>query len=81
MEQACSRETIEVSHPLLCLRRPELKLHSVRVFVAIITSGTPAAINQLVLTQLYNPAGTAHTLALFLSLQCELFVHRTKARS
>ena len=46
-----------------------------RVFVAIITSGTPAAINQLVLTQLYNPAGTAHTLALFLSLQCELFVH------
>ena len=27
--------------------------------------------NQLVVTQLYNPEGSAHTLASFLMLQCE----------
>lgn len=40
-------------------------------FVCILLSGTPAAANQLVITQLYNPEGTAHTLARFLLLQCE----------
>lgn len=50
--------------------------HSVRTFVAILCSGTPAAINQLVVTQLYNPAGSAHTLAMFLLVQCE---HQTWA--
>ncbi len=44
---------------------------SVRIFVAILLSGTPAAANQLVITQLYNPAGVAHTLASFLLMQCE----------
>ncbi|GFZ47960.1 hypothetical protein JCM24511_05707 [Saitozyma sp. JCM 24511] len=40
-----------------------------RTFVAILLSGTPAAVNQLVLTQLYNPEGSADTLAAFLLLQ------------
>lgn len=43
-----------------------------RTFAAILTSGTPAAINQLVVTQLYNPEGSAHTLAAFLLVQCKL---------
>lgn len=43
----------------------------VRTFVAILLSGTPTSVNQLVVTQLYNPAGTAHTLAMFLMVQCE----------
>jgi hypothetical protein len=43
----------------------------VRTFVAILLSGTPAAVNQLVLTQLYNPEGSADTLAAFLLLQCK----------
>lgn len=43
----------------------------VRIFVSILLSGTPASVNQLVITQLYNPAGTAHTLAMFLLLQCK----------
>jgi hypothetical protein len=47
--------------------------HTVRTFVAILLSGTPAAANQLVMTQIHNPDGTAHTLASFLLLQCELF--------
>lgn len=46
-------------------------LTTVRTFVTILLSGTPAAANQLVVTQLYNPAGTANTLASFLLLQCE----------
>ncbi|KAL7419128.1 Protein M3 [Cryptotrichosporon argae] len=41
----------------------------IRVFVTVLLSGTPAAVNQLVVTQLYNPAGSAHTLACFLLLQ------------
>ncbi|RXK39192.1 hypothetical protein M231_03549 [Tremella mesenterica] len=40
-----------------------------RTFVSVLLSGTPAAVNQLVVTQLYNPAGSADTLASFLSLQ------------
>jgi hypothetical protein len=48
------------------------KLTSVRIFLSIICSGTPAAVNQLVVTQLYNPEGTAHTLAMNLALQCEV---------
>lgn len=54
---------------------------AVRTFVAILLSGTPAAANQLVVTQLYNPAGTADTLASFLLLQCgyHLFVCRDGA--
>ncbi|WOO76965.1 putative transporter [Vanrija pseudolonga] len=44
----------------------------IRTFVAILLSGTPAAANQLVVTQIYNPAGTAHTLASFLLLQYAL---------
>ncbi|KAL1413270.1 Protein M3 [Vanrija albida] len=44
----------------------------IRTFVAILLSGTPAAANQLVITQIYNPAGTAHTLASFLLLQYSL---------
>lgn len=44
---------------------------AVRTFVCILLSGTPAAVNQLVVTQLYNPEGSAHTLARFLLLQCE----------
>lgn len=44
---------------------------SVRVFVCILLSGTPAAVNQLVVTQLYNAEGTAHTLVRFLLLQCK----------
>jgi len=47
------------------------ELTAVRTFVAILLSGTPAAVNQLVVTQLYNPEGSAHTLASFLMLQCE----------
>lgn len=42
--------------------------------MAILLSGTPAAANQLVVTQLYNPEGTADTLASFLLLQCKLCV-------
>lgn len=41
-----------------------------RIFVAILSSGTPAAVNQLVVTQLYNPSGTAQTLSMFLLPQC-----------
>lgn len=52
--------------------RPLTMTHpSVRTFVAILLSGTPAAANQLVVTQLYNPEGTADTLASFLLLQCK----------
>ncbi|WWC86684.1 uncharacterized protein L201_001561 [Kwoniella dendrophila CBS 6074] len=40
-----------------------------RTFVAILLSGTPSSTNQLVITQLYNPEGTADTLAAFLALQ------------
>jgi predicted permease len=43
----------------------------VRTFVCILLSGTPAAVNQLVITQLYNPQGSVDTLARFLLLQCE----------
>ncbi|KAK4685482.1 auxin efflux carrier family protein, partial [Tremellales sp. Uapishka_1] len=43
-----------------------------RTFVAILLSGTPASANQLVITQLYNPAGEANTLASFLLLQYAL---------
>lgn len=43
----------------------------VRTFVCILLSGTPAAVNQLVITQLYNPDGNVDTLARFLLLQCE----------
>lgn len=42
-----------------------------RTFIALLVGGTPAAVNQLVVTQLYNPAGSADTLALFLGVQCE----------
>lgn len=42
-----------------------------RTFVCILLSGTPAAVNQLVITQLYNPEGNVDTLARFLLLQCE----------
>nr|ODO02193.1 hypothetical protein L204_00920 [Cryptococcus depauperatus CBS 7855] len=44
----------------------------IRTFVAILLSGTPAAANQLVITQLYNPAGSADSLASFLLLQYAL---------
>lgn len=37
-----------------------------RIFIGILSSGTPAAVNQLVVTQLYNPNGTAQTLSMFL---------------
>ncbi|KAE8540514.1 hypothetical protein D1P53_003461 [Cryptococcus gattii VGV] len=40
-----------------------------RTFVSILLAGTPAAVNQLVITQLYNPEGTADTLSSFLALQ------------
>ncbi|KAK8847614.1 hypothetical protein IAR55_005473 [Kwoniella newhampshirensis] len=40
-----------------------------RIFVSILLSGTPASVNQLVITQLYNPEGTADTLSAFLVLQ------------
>ncbi|WWC59694.1 uncharacterized protein I303_102256 [Kwoniella dejecticola CBS 10117] len=40
-----------------------------RIFVAILLSGTPSSVNQLVITQLYNPNGTADTLSTFLALQ------------
>ncbi|WVR04802.1 hypothetical protein IAU60_001814 [Kwoniella sp. DSM 27419] len=40
-----------------------------RNFVAILLSGTPSSVNQLVITQLYNPNGTAETLSMFLALQ------------
>lgn len=35
----------------------------------MLLSGTPSAVNQLVITQLYSPTGTANTLAAFLALQ------------
>lgn len=44
-----------------------------RTFVSILLAGTPAAVNQLVITQLYNPEGTADTLSSFLALQCKGF--------
>lgn len=54
------------------------KEDKVRTFCAILLSGTPAAVNQLVVTQLYNPAGRADTLAFFLLLQyCLMFVLST----
>lgn len=43
----------------------------VLTFVCVLLSGTPAAVNQLVVTQLYNPEGSAHTLSRFLLIQCE----------
>lgn len=51
----------------------------VRTFVAILLSGTPAAVNQLVVTQLYNPEGSAHTLASFLMLQCKFGIYTLEA--
>ncbi|BEJ12505.1 hypothetical protein CspHIS471_0209650 [Cutaneotrichosporon sp. HIS471] len=48
------------------------KEDKVRTFCAILLSGTPAAVNQLVVTQLYNPAGRADTLSFFLLLQYSL---------
>jgi len=54
--------------PLICYNESD---HSVRTFLSILCSGTPGAINQLVVTQLYNPAGSAHTLAMFLAVQCK----------
>ncbi len=54
------------------------KEDKIRTFCAILLSGTPAAVNQLVVTQLYNPAGRADTLAFFLLLQyCLMFVLST----
>ncbi|WWD00826.1 hypothetical protein V866_007764 [Kwoniella sp. B9012] len=45
------------------------KEDKMRTFVAILLSGTPSSVNQLVITQLYNPNGTADTLSTFLLLQ------------
>ncbi|WRT64564.1 uncharacterized protein IL334_001496 [Kwoniella shivajii] len=45
------------------------KEDKMRTFVAVLLSGTPASVNQLVITQLYNPHGTADTLSTFLALQ------------
>ncbi|KLT43522.1 hypothetical protein CC85DRAFT_296012 [Cutaneotrichosporon oleaginosum] len=54
------------------------KEDKVRTFCAILLSGTPAAVNQLVVTQLYHPEGRADTLAFFLLLQyCLMFVLST----
>ena len=61
-----------------CLHSPLADV-SVRTFVAILLSGTPAAVNQLVVTQLYNPEGSAHTLASFLMLQCKSMALRPGA--
>ncbi|KAF8518031.1 auxin efflux carrier [Hysterangium stoloniferum] len=41
-------------------------------FVAMFLSGTPAAVNQLIVTQLYSPDGDVDTLSAFLLVQCEL---------
>ncbi|OCH94478.1 auxin efflux carrier [Obba rivulosa] len=38
-------------------------------FVAMFLSGTPAAVNQLIVTSLYSPDGTADTLSAFLLIQ------------
>ncbi|WVQ80223.1 hypothetical protein IAT38_002328 [Cryptococcus sp. DSM 104549] len=45
------------------------KADKMRTFVAILLAGTPASVNQLVITQLYNPEGTADSLSCFLALQ------------
>ncbi|OCF33836.1 membrane protein [Kwoniella heveanensis BCC8398] len=45
------------------------KEDKMRLFVSILLSGTPSSVNQLVITQLYNPNGTADTLSMFLALQ------------
>ncbi|OCF77171.1 membrane protein [Kwoniella mangroviensis CBS 8886] len=45
------------------------KEDKMRTFVAILLSGTPSSVNQMVITQLYNPNGTADTLSTFLLLQ------------
>ncbi|WWC87859.1 uncharacterized protein L201_002756 [Kwoniella dendrophila CBS 6074] len=41
----------------------------IRTFISILLSGTPSQVLQLVVTQTYNPDGTAETLATFLLLQ------------
>ncbi|OCF62002.1 hypothetical protein L486_01668 [Kwoniella mangroviensis CBS 10435] len=41
----------------------------IRTFIAILLSGTPSQVIQLVVTQTYNPDGTAETLSTFLLLQ------------
>ncbi|WVQ66266.1 uncharacterized protein L199_004445 [Kwoniella botswanensis] len=44
----------------------------IRTFIAILLSGTPSQVIQLVVTQTYNPDGTAETLSTFLLLQYAL---------
>ncbi|WWC73884.1 uncharacterized protein I206_107856 [Kwoniella pini CBS 10737] len=44
----------------------------IRTFVSILLSGTPSQVIQLVVTQTYNPDGTAETLSSFLLLQYAL---------
>lgn len=39
------------------------------LFVAMFLAGTPSAVNQLVMTQIYSPDGAADTLSAFLALQ------------
>ncbi|ODN79430.1 hypothetical protein L202_03414 [Cryptococcus amylolentus CBS 6039] len=43
-----------------------------RTFVSILVASTPSSVNQLVITQLYNPLGSADTLSCFLALQYAL---------
>ncbi|WVQ75815.1 hypothetical protein IAR50_005448 [Cryptococcus sp. DSM 104548] len=43
-----------------------------RIFVSILVASTPSSVNQLVITQLYNPQGSADTLSCFLALQYAL---------
>ena len=67
-----SLTTIEVRvHMHICILKVNGLLTTVRSFVSILCSGTPAAINQLVVTQLYNPAGSAESLSMYIALQCE----------
>nr|XP_018260066.1 uncharacterized protein I303_06983 [Kwoniella dejecticola CBS 10117]OBR82224.1 hypothetical protein I303_06983 [Kwoniella dejecticola CBS 10117] len=44
----------------------------IRTFISILLSGTPSQVIQLVVTQTYNPDGTAETLSSFLLLQYAL---------
>jgi hypothetical protein len=50
-------------------RKAKLCYALVLLFVAMFLAGTPSAVNQLVMTQIYSPDGTADTLSAFLALQ------------
>lgn len=43
--------------------------HAVLRFVAMFLSGTPSALNSLIMTMIYSPDGRADTLSAFLALQ------------